>query len=268
MGDLVKKRYILTSDFSLTKGEKGDKGDTGTAGAGGSLPINTSDVIHNGVNETGETLQNLLDRLFYTAVDIISFNTQSGQIIYEQGTNLTNIPVEWSLNKNITGGSQVITGAGINPTSLTDADRQTTLTSGGISTNTTITLSVSDGTVLEVQPDTKVINLKFYWPIFTGQSTDPGTITSSWLRTNLTKTLQGTRNTSFSTTAVASQYAWVAVPISYGIPTFTVNGFSANFVQVHGSSNPFSHTTLAGGTTNYFVYRSENPQQAQDVVVL
>lgn len=265
MANLPKKRYILRTDFSLTEGPKGDKGDTGTAGAGGSLPINTSDVIHNGTSRTGENLRDLLDELLYEPVSILTFNPTNNQTVYEQGTSLTSIPVEWSLNKDITGGSQVITGATLSPTALLDSDRATTLISSGMVSDTIVTLTVDDNA--GYGSEQKTINFKFYWPVFYGQGEDPGTITSTWLRNTLNKSLQATKSAEFSTTAVVDQYAWIAVPISYGVPSFTVNGFSANFVQVHGSGNPFSHTTTQGGTADYYVYRSENTEQAQDIVV-
>ena len=54
MADLPKKRYIIRLDETAIVWPVGPKGDTGDPGAGGSLPINTSDVIHDGTERNGE----------------------------------------------------------------------------------------------------------------------------------------------------------------------------------------------------------------------
>lgn len=267
MTELPKKRYILQIDPTLSKGEKGDRGVEGNAGAGGSLPINTSDVIHDGTLRNGEDLKDLIDELFYEELAVAGFGATAG-LIYEIGQNLTSIPVTWSYTKTMPAtGTQSITGNTITPPTLIYSDLNVTLVSSGMTTTTVLTLTGNDGTSFG-SDKTGQITLTFYYPIYTGQAEDPGAITDSFLYTTLDKSLQATRSTSFSTTAVADEFAWIATPISYGIPSFTVNGFSADFVQIHGTASPYSHTNQAGDTSDYFVYRSENPFQAQDIVVL
>ena len=267
MPELPKKRYILRIDPLLSKGEKGDDGAPGTPGAGGSLPINTSDVIHDGVLRNGENLRDLIDELFYEPVAINSFSAPAGSV-YEVGTVLTTINLQWTLNKSIPGGSQAITGSFVVPPTLTESDRSVVLSLSNMNDTTTLTLTVDDANTLGFPQVTKNLTINFWFAVYTGQATDPGAITDSFLINNLDKELQATRNASFSTTVVTDEYAWIAFPISYGIPSFTVNGFSANFVQIHGTSNPFSHTNAAGDIEDYYVFRSENPEQAQDIVVL
>lgn len=270
MGELPKKRYILRLDPALSIGPKGDKGDTGPSGAGGSLPINTSDVIHDGTLHNGENLRDLIDELFYDELAVASFQATAG-LVYEIGQNLTSIPVTWTYNKTMPAtGTQSITGNTITPPTLAYSDLSVSLVSSGMTSTTALTLTGNDGTAFG-SDKTKQITLAFYYPVYTGQAENPGSITDSFLYTTLDKELLATRLTSFSTTAVAGEYAWVASPISYGIPTFTVNGFSANFVQIHGTGSPYSHLNQAsspGQEVDYFVYRSENPFQAQDIVVL
>lgn len=266
MPELPKKRYILRIDPLLSKGDPGDKGDTGDAGAGGSLPINTSDVVHDGTLRNGENLRDLIDELFYEAVVISDF-TAPGGTTFEVGTVLTSINLSWTLNKSITGGSQAITGSFVVPPTLTDSDRSVNLTLSNMNVTTTLTLTVDDANTLGFPNVQSNLTLNFWHGVYTGQAIDPGSVTDAFLFT-LDKSIQASRTISFSTTAVASEYAWIAFPIAYGIPTFTVNGFTADFVQVHGTANPFSHTNTAGDVEDYYVYRSENPNQAQDIVVL
>jgi hypothetical protein len=268
MTQLPKKRYILQLDPALSKGDKGDKGDTGATGAGGSLPINTSDVLHDGTLRNGENLRDLLDELFYDELVVTGFEATAGDT-YEIGQNLTSIPVTWAYNKTMpVTGTQSITGNTITPPTLIYSDLSTTLTSSGMTATTVLTLTGNDGTAFG-SDKTKQITLGFYYPIYTGQAEDPGAITDSFLYTVLNKSVQATRSTSFSTTAVADEYAWIATPISYGIPSFTVNGFNADFVQIHGTGNAYLHDNEGGADDiPYFVYRSENPEQAQDIVVL
>ena len=269
MGDLAKKRYILLKDASLNKGDKGDKGDPGTSGPGGALPINTSDVLHDGTVRNGENLRDLIDEIFYEPVVALAFAPTSGVTVLEKGTVLTSISVEWSLSKTIPTGSQTITGADIDSPTLAVGDRDDiiTATGAGISDNSTITLSVSDGDALEQSPSTRSFTFQFQWPVFFGGAEDPGTITNSWLQTTLDSQLRANKSVSFSVSAVVDEYAWFACPSSYGNPSFTVNGFGADFVQVHGTGDFFSYTTVAGATTDYYVYRSENTEQNQDINV-
>lgn len=273
MADLPKKRYIIRLDETAIVGPQGPKGDTGAAGAGGSLPINTSDVIHDGAVRNGENLRDLLDELLYVTPEIVSFTADAGAL-FEMGTVLSSLPVTWVINKTIT--AQTITGSNVTPPTLTAGQRTVTVSfSPSITATQNITLTVDDGQTVDVE----ALALNFKWPVFYGQASDPGAITSGWLLANLTKELRSDRNVSFSTTAVAGEYAWVAFPISYGIPSFTQNGLSADWVQEHGTSNPFGHITSQGadssdtgtwptGGGGYFVYRSENPEQAIDIVVL
>ena len=267
MTQLPKKRYILRIDPFLSIGPVGPKGDKGDAGAGGSLPINTSDVIHDGTLRNGENLRDLIDELFYNALAITGFSATAGNV-YEIGQNLTSIPVTWTYGKAMPAtGTQSITGNTITPPTLAYGDTGVSLVSSGMTATTVLTLTGNDGTAFGSDVPQDLI-LSFYYPVYTGQATDPGAITNSFLYTTLDKSLQATRSIAFATTAVADEYAWIASPISYGIPSFTVNGFSADFVQIHGTGSPFSHTNQAGDTSDYFVYRSENPFQAQDIVVL
>jgi hypothetical protein len=272
--DLPKKRYIIRLDETAIVGPQGPQGIQGDAGAGGSLPIDASDVLYTGNGYTNEPLNNVLDALLYAAPDILSFTADTTNT-FEIGTSLTALPVSWSISKDITGGSQTITGSNVVPPTLTDADRDVTVTLSSITASQPILLTVSDGTT----PDQLNLQLNFYWPVFYGKATDPGTITSNWLRTNLTKELRADRTVSFSVDAAAGEYAWVAFPIGYGIPSFTENGFSASWVQQHGTGNPFGHVTSQGadstdtgtwpsGGGGYFVYRSENDEQDFDIVVL
>jgi hypothetical protein len=268
MGELPKKRYILRVDPLLSKGATGEKGDDGADGAGGSLPINTSDVIHDGTLRNGENLRDLVDELFYDPVVISNFRAPGGNI-FEIGTVLTSLNVTWELNKDITGGSQVITGNSVVPPvpPLTDQSRSVVLTLTDMSATTTLTLTVSDANTLGFPDVQSTLTLNFWHSVYTGQAEDPGTITDQFLK-NLNSEVQATRNTSFSTLAVPNEFAWIAFPISYGIPTFTGNGYTEDMIQHHGTGDPFSHTNDAGAVVDYYVFSSETHNQTVDYVVL
>lgn len=266
MGELPKKRYILRIDPFLSKGEKGDTGDPGAPGAGGELPINTSDVIHDGTLRNGENLRDLIDEILYEEVVISNFRAPGGSV-FEIGTVLTSINLAWNLSKDITGGSQAITGNFVIPPTLTDQQTSVALSLNNMNVTTTITLTVDDGNTLGFPNVDSNLTINFWDTVYTGQAVDPGSITDGFL-TSLNDSTQPTRNISFSTSAVDNEYAWIAFPISYGIPTFTGNGYTEDMIQVHGTANPFSHTNSSNGVADYYVFRSENAKQAIDYVVL
>ena len=269
MPELPKKRYILRIDPLLSKGDKGDPGDDGQAGAGGSLPINTSDVVHDGTLRNGENLRDLIDEIFYDPVTIQSFSAPAGNI-YEVGRVLTSINLEWELSKAIPGGSQSITGDFVIPPTLTDSQDSVVLSLNNMNATTALTLTVDDANTLGFPSVSASLNINFWDTVYVGQAPLQGSITDSFLIDTLTGYTQPSRNISFNTEVIQgnNDYAYIAFPISYGIPSFTGNGYQEDMIQEHGVANPYSHINASGGKTDYYVFRSEESQQAIDYVVL
>lgn len=82
-----------------------------------------------------------------------------------------------------------------------------------------------------------------------------GTLTDSFLLSTLTgHELSETRELSFSVNAGANEYIWIALPVSYGAPRFTVGGFDGGFT----SQGTFIHTNNLSYRTQYELWRSDN----------
>ena len=68
----------------------------------------------------------------------------------------------------------------------------------------------------------------------------------------------------FTVNAGADQYILYAIPSSFGVPTFKVNGFEGGFVK----ANTFEHTNASGYSQNYDVWKSVNPNLGNTQVVV
>jgi hypothetical protein len=245
-----KKRYLLITDFALTKGDKGDIGATGPPGAGASLPINTSDSIHDGVERTGELLNDLLDDLLYVDLLVTSFNTSVKK--FEIGSVLTSMGVTWVINKTIT--AQTISGAFIGtPPTLNTTQRSVTITLDNANVDFTIQIEADDGTGNPLI--SAFLSIDFAYPVYYGKAIIPGAVNSAFLN-GLSKKLQDTIGLSFTVTLGAAEFGWYAVRstlVSGGDPTFIINGFLSSMLNI----STFSHTNAAGHVEDYTVYRTE-----------
>ena len=97
--------------------------------------------------------------------------------------------------------------------------------------------------------------------MYIGVAAFPSEINSAFLldTDKFTKTLTGSRVTSFTKNAGSGQYIWYALPKSIGKCSFKVGGFEGGFSLVTFNSNDyFSFTNASGYSEDYYVYRSDN----------
>lgn len=247
-----KKRYIITPSTTLLKGDKGDPGPPGDTNL--VLPINSSDVIHNGTERNGELVRDLLNELLFTAITISSFSTITRD--YEIGTVLTSIGLNWTLSKSPTS-QEIISGFLVTPPVLTTTQRSVVLSLNNANSNFTISLTVSDGSVQV----TSEIDIRFLSAYYTGKAVIPSSINSAFL-ISLGKNLATGRNRTFTVNLGANEYGWIAFPSRFGNPNFTINGFSVSMVL----ASTFLHTNESGGQEEYFVYRTEFPNLGQTII--
>lgn len=68
--------------------------------------------------------------------------------------------------------------------------------------------------------------------------------------------LQSSRSTSITVDATndSSIYIWICIPVSYGTPTFTVNGFEGGFTLIDDNYQYNKY----GTSVNYTIWRSDN----------
>lgn len=202
----------------------------------------------NEVNEKAEknaedisTLETKIDDLLYKAISITSFNHNKGSV--EIGATVTDVTLTWAINK--TPSALTLDGAavGVNETSKAFS---------GLSikhdNNKTWTLTATDERGATA---TKTTKIPFYNGVYYGAAAAPATYDGDFIKT-LTKTLTGSKLTSFSASAGEGEYIFYCLPTRLGACTFAVGGFSGGFALV----DTIAFTNASGYTENYYIYKS------------
>lgn len=184
-----------------------------------------------------KTLKDALDKVLYADLTIsISVNPN----IVEKGTSIDGATLTWSYNKsNIK--QQTLDGEQIN----IDLREYTIL--GPITESIAKTVRGNDGT----KSVTGAATIYFYPGIYYGTNSVQPNIST------LTKQLKPSRVCNITVNAKDSEYIWIFLPNNYGIPTFTVGGFSGGFEKV---------SQLTYNTTLYDVWRSDNVNLGNTVI--
>jgi hypothetical protein len=242
-----KKKWMIKTPATLTKGEKGDTGPVGPQGPAGevNLPLSSDEI------EYGEqTLTEILDQLLYTPLEITTFS--GAPLTYERGQVITSLPVSWAYNKAVE--SQSITGTGVTSPSLAVEERSKTLVLASISTNTTITLEADDETEDTNNAQTATLNLRWYDGVYWGVGAIAPTLNSAFILGLSGKNLRSSRQGSFSLSVGVNQRAYIAIPVSMGAATFKTNGFNGGL----SLEATIAFTNSFGATVNYNIYATEN----------
>ena len=226
--DLWEKLFKIFLDLS-TKITKELPGDQAT----------TQIKYENAAYPDMKSLQHALDQLLYIDLDI---QLQCNPSIKEVGETVDSITFTWSYNKpNIVQQT-------FNKNSLNTSDRTYTL-KGPFTTNTTGTVTANDGT----KTFTKQATLQFYPGIYYGSST-----IDDFEITDLTRVLRANRTMSVTIdgTDDVNTYLYICLPYTYGIPTFTVNGFDGGFELIDDNFQLDRYDT--GNAVRYSIYKSDN----------
>jgi len=244
MAERTDRKYILEKIVIAGESVPGAAGAVGPSGPAGASV--SSALIHDGNERNGVDAATLLDELLYLFIAINTFVNQSNN--QEKGVTLTSVVFNWTLNKaNIT--SQQISGSDIVPTSIPTANRAFTASPVAISTNATWTLEVDDGTNII----TKVTSINFYNKIHWGARVT-GVFNDAFILGLSGAELRANKNKTFNVNAGASDHIYFILPTAYGVPTFTVGGFSGGFTKV----STISHTNASGHIENYDIWESDN----------
>ena len=177
----------------------------------------------------------------YSAISITSFTGGSSN---EIGASVASATLNWTLSKNETSQSL---NQGIGSLALL---LRTYLYSTAMTSNTTFTLSVSDGTT----PTNASTTTAFYNRRWWGTSAN-ASFASADILTLANNEFSSTRVKSFTTDGNA-QYIYYAYPASFGVATFTVNGL----LNTAWTLSVISHTNASGHTENYNIYRTNTVQ--------
>lgn len=181
------------------------------------------------------------DEFNYKPIAINSFtNNKNTQ---EMGTTITDVVLNWTLNKK----AKTLT---LDGTNVSATDTSKTLTGQNITTNKTFTLRAVDE---KDASTTKTTAITFLNGVYWGAKAVPSTYDSAFVLT-LTKGLQANKNKTFTATAGENEYLFYAVPARYGAVNFNVGGFDGGFTKVA----TIEFTNASGYTENYDIYKSDN----------
>ena len=285
--------YIQIMQGVGPKGDKGDKGDTGEVTQVEFDELNEREERHydelsfttqqlalnKAAAEDVEDLKTKTNELLRSSIEIKSFeisvdgSTYSDEILIQNGSSVGIVYVkgEFSMalsvfTKEYAGGVTLAFGAGgavlplIEPMDfLTFSDRY--IAPNVIRSNITATLSTSPNVPVTLEQKAYV---RFVDRIHYGVAAS-GTLTDAFLLSTLSgHQLSKTKDISFTVNAGTGQYIWIALPVSYGTPKFTVGGFEGGFT----SQGTFNHTNNLGYRTSYQVWKSDNKGLGNVTVVI
>ena len=83
--------------------------------------------------------------------------------------------------------------------------------------------------------------------------------------TQLAKNLQESKNITFTVAPTATQYIYFALPASYGVPEFSVGGFSGGFEL---DTENYNLTNASGYTEADNIWRSTNLNLGNTTVIV
>lgn len=193
--------------------------------------------IDDALKDVKEQLANLL----YEAISITSFTNNVGTV--ELGSTVTSVTLTWATNK-------APTTLTLDGTAMDVALKTHTYSGLNLTSNTSYTLKVTDERDASAEKSTSIsfVNGVYYGAINSGATVDSAAILG------LTRKLQGSKATTFTTNAGNGQYIVYAIPAKYGTPAFNVGGFDGGFHL----QTTIDFTNASGHTESYNVYYSDN----------
>lgn len=223
------------------------EGNLALVDVGSAVGTDASDVSYTNASYPTLTnvqlaLSNILDQINYVPISIDSLSVVPSALVYEVGTEISELVFNWTLNKTPT--SQTFNGT-------TVANDTTTFTyDTPFNTNKTFTLNVSDST----KSAQKAINIQFQSQIFFGGASKPNDYDSAFiLGLSNHKFNNSSYRGSFTITAGAGEYAYICCPKSWNIPSVCkIGGFSTELVK----ENSIAFTNGSSGVVTYDIVRT------------
>lgn len=199
--------------------------------------------LDQGTKTLPDALNELNRDLQYIPIEILAFSNNIG--VAEKGSTLNELTLKWQLNKE----PETILMNGQVRADLKTL-RSLTLKGMALTADKTFMLQVTDEKGKTAQKNTSVV---FQNGVYYGVSEIPEEVNNTFIL-SLSRSLQGSRTKTFSTTSTEDQYIWYAFPSRYGTPVFNVGGFDGGFTKAAS----ISFTNASDYTEEYAVYRSDN----------
>lgn len=199
--------------------------------------------LDQGTKTLPDALNELNRDLQYIPIEILAFSNNIG--VAEKGSTINELTLKWQLNKE----PETILMNGQVRADLKTL-RSLILKDMALTADKTFMLQVTDEKGKTAQKNTSVV---FQNGVYYGVSEIPEEVNNTFIL-SLSRSLQGSRTKTFSTTSTEDQYIWYAFPSRYGTPVFNVGGFDGGFTKAAS----ISFTNASGYTEEYAVYRSDN----------
>lgn len=222
-------------------------GAGGGGGPVGSVPASSVTVTNEGYSNA----QEIFDDLLYVPLQITGL---SGGGTFEIGSTVNTVNLTWSYNKDVDSQSF---NQGIG--SLDPADRSYNITSLGLTSNRTWTLSATDGTTPRTAGTTVSFLPKRYWGVWADDEPDNTDILT------LSQELTGSRAKAITFDCTGGRFPIYAWPTSLGaLSGVTVGGLAFSDYTV----TTMSFTNAQGYTQNYYVFVFNGIQTGAAIAVV
>lgn len=222
------------------------EGNLALVDVGSAVGTNASDVSYTNASYPTLTnvqlaLSNILDQINYVPISIDSLSVVPSALVYEVGTEISELVFNWTLNKTPT--SQTFNG-----TSMGN-DIRTYTYDTTFSTNKSFKLVVSDGT----ESAEKSINIQFQRKVYWGNSSTVSDFNSAFILGLPNEKFSSTNRGTFSATCGNGEYFYICYPNTMSaITSFWISGFEYE-VEDCGI---ISFTNASGGSSSYRITRS------------
>ncbi len=193
-------------------------------------------------------VKNALDKLLYTDL-VILFNTTQ-PLVNEMGSTISDLTFTWEYNRVI--NTQNIDGIEIHK------DSRIYRYPSNITTDRTVTLSVNDS----VKDYSKSISFTFLNGLYYGVANESEY--NSEFILNLSKKLTKTKETTFTVNSGTNQHIFYCIPVRFGTPAISVDGFSGGFDKVA----TIEFTNASGYTEPYAIWKSTNSNLGNTTVTV
>lgn len=223
-----------------------DEGNLALVDVGSAVGTDASDVSYTNASYPTLTnvqlaLSNILDQINYVPISIDSLSVVPSTLVYEVGTEISELVFNWTLNKTPT--SQSFDG------NTVSNDTRTYTYDTSFSTNKTFTLNVSDGE----KSAQKSINIQFQRKVYWGNSSTASDFNSEFILNLPSSKFSSTNRGTFSGTCGSGEYFYICYPSTMSaITSFWISGFEYEVEDC----GVISFTNASGNSSSYRITRS------------
>lgn len=213
----------------------------------------TEEDLENWRNDVEEVkkLRDDISRLQSSTIKVTNFSVTPN--IVEIGSVINSITLKWDTN------FRVLTRQYLNDVEIPDITKRSRTLDGPFTSSQTYTLRVEgdDG-----NSDIKTTELKFLNNIYYG--TEKLHDINSTFINSLSRVLAENKKMGFTVVSREQEYIYIALPVRFGAPTFTITTEEADFELI----TKFDHENSSGYVEEYAVYRTTNVHLGQTTIRL